>query len=83
MKKRLLNILIAVDQLCYVIVTFGYGSPDETLSSAAWRMERKGKLSGRIFRPLIDFIFYPIEEEHCFKSYASEKYGIQRPGEFR
>ena len=54
MKQRLLNVLIALDQLAYELVTLGAGSPDETLSAAAWRTEQKGRLLGRIFRPLID-----------------------------
>ena len=40
MKQRLLNILIALDQLAYVLVTLGAGHPDETLSAAAWRTEQ-------------------------------------------
>lgn len=82
MKKRLLNILIGIDQLCYVLITLGYGSPDETMSSAAWRMERKGKLSGRIFRPLIDWVFFPFEREHCFFSYLNETHWSGRPKDF-
>ncbi len=83
MKNRLLNILIAIDQLVYVLLTAGYGSPDETMSSAAWRMEVKGKWSGRIFRPLIDWIFSKLgAEKHCFKSYIAEKHRIQLPRNF-
>ena len=32
MKQRILNFLIAIDQLAYVLVTLGAGHPDETLS---------------------------------------------------
>ena len=35
MRRRLLNILIALDQFVYVLLTLGHGSPDETLSAAA------------------------------------------------
>lgn len=48
LKQRLLNVAIAVDQLVYVLVTLGSGKPDETLSSAAWRTEQKGRLLGRL-----------------------------------
>ena len=41
MKQRMLNLLIAFDQLAYVLVTLGAGSPDETLSAAAWRTEQE------------------------------------------
>ncbi len=34
MKQRILNILIALDQLAYVLLTLGAGHPDETLSAS-------------------------------------------------
>lgn len=73
MKQRILNILIDIDQLIYVLITLGGGNPDETLSAAAWRTEKTGKLLGTWFRPVIDFIFYPIEKNHCYKSFIAEK----------
>ena len=81
--QRILNILIALDQLLYVLLTFGRGSPDETLSAAAWRVEKAGKPWGRIFRPVIDFIFLPMERNHCYRSYISEQRGAQLPKEYR
>lgn len=83
MKQRLLNLLIALDQLLYVLVTLGAGRPDETLSAAAWRTEQSGKLGGRIFRPLIDLLFLPMEREHCRKAYDAERFGNQLPTEYR
>ncbi len=83
MKQRMLNLLIAFDQLAYVLVTLGAGSPDETLSAAAWRTEQAGKLGGRIFRPVIDLIFLPIERDHCRKAYDAERFGNQLPTEYR
>lgn len=79
MKRRILNLLIALDQLFYVILTLGHGFPDETLSSAAYRTESQGKILGRIFRPVIDWIFSPIESEHCRKSFDSEIRRLQSP----
>ncbi len=83
MKQRLLNTAIAIDQLMYVLVTLGAGSPDETLSAAAWRTEQAGKLGGRIFRPLIDLLFWPIERDHCHRAYLAERHGAQLPKEYR
>ena len=83
MKQRLLNTAIAIDQLMYVLLTLGEGSPDETLSAAAWRTEQAGKLGGRIFRPVIDLLFLPVEREHCRKAYESERLGRQLPPEYR
>ena len=83
MKQRILNLLIALDQLAWVIVTLGKGHPDETISAAAWRMEQQGKLAGRILRPLIDALFRPLERDHCRKSFESEQRGAQLPAAYR
>ena len=71
MKRRLLNLLIAVDQLLYVIITLGHGHPDETMSAAAWRLEQEGRWQGKFFRPLLDWLFW-FDPMHCMKSYESE-----------
>ena len=81
--KRIFNLAVAIDQLAYVLLTLGAGHPDETLSAAAWRTEQSGKLGGRIFRPLIDFMFLPLERDHCRKAYESERLGRQLPPEYR
>ena len=82
-KQRLLNVLIAVDQLVYVLVTFGAGCPDETLSAAAWRTEQSGRIGGKIFRPIIDFLFSPLEKNHCKSAYESEINGKHLPAEYQ
>ena len=82
MKQRLINFLIALDQLSYVVVTLGAGSPDETLSAAAWRTEQDGKLMGRFFRPLIDLIARPLERDHCRTAYESEVQRKQLPSHY-
>lgn len=79
LKARALNLLIAIDQLLWVVLTLGEGSPDETISAAMWRMEQEGKLAGRLFRPVIDAIFYPLERDHCRLSAESEKRGRHLP----
>lgn len=80
MKQYLLNVAIAIDQVLNVLRG---GSPDETLSAAAWRTEQKGRLLGRVFRPLIDWIFSPFEKNHCQKSFESERIGRHLPKEYR
>ena len=83
MKQRILNLLIALDQLAWVIVTLGKGSPDETISAAMWRMEQQGKFAGRILRPLIDMLFLPIEHDHCRLSAESEQKQAHLPDYYR
>lgn len=79
MKRRLLNILIAVDQLIYVLITLGDGLPDETISSALYRTERNGRRFGKMFRPVVDWLFSPIEKDHCRLAYLSEVNRLQSP----
>lgn len=70
MTRRILNLLIALDQFLFCVMTLGQSNPDETASSAAWRMERDGKICG-VFRPLIDALFF-FDPQHCKSSYESE-----------
>ena len=81
MKQRILNLLIALDQLAWVLITLGKGWPDETISAACWRMEQQGKRAGKIFRPLIDLVFEKLFNDHCHcaMAFVSEKYGHQLP----
>ena len=83
MKRRILNFLIALDQLCWVLLTLGHGEPDETISAACFRMEQAGKWQGRIFRPLVDALFRPLEKEHCKGAFMSEVRRIQLPEEYQ
>lgn len=77
--RRLLNVLIAFDQLLWTLLTLGHGSPDETISAAAWRMEWQGKPAGMVLRPVIDFLFRPFERDHCRKAYNAEFRRLQLP----
>ena len=72
MKRRILNLLVALDRLVYVLVTLGHGTSRETLSGAAYRMELEGQFFG-FFRPVIDALFAPIETNHCRRCYEDEK----------
>ena len=83
MGQRILNWLIALDQLAYVLLTLGGGSPDETLSAAAYRLECNGRRAGRVFRPLIDGLFRPFERDHCRKAFNAEFMKLQLPQEYR
>jgi len=75
MRDRILKVLIALDKLAYQVMTLGYGSEFDTISSAAYRMEQKGRLVGKLSRPVIDWMFSKFgDERHCFESYISAKY---------
>ena len=83
MKTRFLNVLIAIDQLLWVLLTLGKGHPDETISAALWRMEQQGKVAGRVFRPLVDLLFRPIEKDHCYAAWLSEVQRSQLPSAYK
>lgn len=70
---------IAVDQL---LNTLTGGMADETISSRAYRAEVKGRIFGRIFRPLIDTILF-FDKHHCFNAYVSELNRRHLPKDFQ
>lgn len=80
MKTYLLSVLIALDQLANALL---FGAADETLSARAWRAEQQGKVLGKVFRPLIDAMFYPFERNHCYGAWLSEVTRKQLPGSYR
>ena len=76
-KERALNLLIALDQFVYVVITLGEGMPDETMSAAAYH----GWLLGRpwgFMRRVIDAIFF-FDPNHCYQAYLAEIGGQQLP----
>ena len=64
--------LIAIDQFVNAAVFGGWA--DETLSSRAWRNN---------WNKPIDWLFRPIEKNHCYESYVSEQLRLQCPPELR
>lgn len=81
-QRYAIRIIIAVDQVGTTLVG---GFPDETLSSYAYRMDQKGRFWGRVFRPIIDFLFcwkyYP--HGHCEDAYQGALQRVGLPPEFR
>ena len=71
----LLNNAIAIDQLLNTLLG---GSPDETLSSRAYRADKDNKKFGKIFRPTIDLLFF-WQVHHCYNAYLSEVKRSQQP----
>jgi hypothetical protein len=80
MMNYLLRVLIALDQLLNVIVC--NGEPDETMSSACWRMERDGHFWG-FMRPVIDWLFGYWGPDHCRQAFEAEQIGLQLPLDLR
>ncbi len=82
MARYLINIFIAFDQLFTVLVG---GFPDETLSSYAYRMHVQNKPWGRVWRPIIDWLFswQKLPGGHCYDAYQAERTRYQLPPVFR
>lgn len=74
-----LRLLLAIDQLLNVAIC--NGEPDETMSSAAYRMECSGHFWG-FMRPVIDRLFW-FQPNHCKKAYESELLRLQYAKEFQ
>jgi hypothetical protein len=66
------HLFIALDQ---VVTALFAGYPDETVSSYLFRLDARGKLAGRIFRPIVDWVWRLVfrQEDHCFAAYESER----------
>lgn len=79
MAKRILNLLICLDQLLFCVATLGNSSPDETASAAAYRLFLQNRWQGKLFVPVIDLIFCLLEEGHCRKAFESERDGKHLP----
>ena len=79
MPQRVLNLLIALDQFLFCVVCLGGSSPDETASAAAWRLETQGRWQGKVFRPFIDALFWPVQNDHCMQAFYSEKWRMHLP----
>jgi len=78
---NLVQLFLAVNQLAHVLLALlcGFrGWADETLSSRTWRSYVKGKVAGRLFRPLIDALFFwqrlrPDADGHCHHAHLNER----------
>jgi hypothetical protein len=80
MVNYILRILIALDQFLNVVIC--NGEPDETMSSACYRMERDGRFWG-FMRPVIDTVFRPWMTDHCRRAYEAEVLRQQYSKEFQ
>lgn len=84
-KHWFLQLFIACDQLANVLITPLQSSAwaDESMSSRCCRAWRDGKIAGRIFMPIIDFMFLWQTEEHCRNAYIKECARYNSPPEMR
>lgn len=67
MSGYLFNVALGLDLFASAILG---GMPGETLSGRAGTAQREGKLRGKIFAPIIDFIMG--DPQHCQKAIAGD-----------
>lgn len=70
---RLLRYLLWLDVQVLRVVTLGRCKPGETIS-AAWSLESDSKWQGKLLRPAIDFIFWPVQRDHCAKAWDWQRH---------
>lgn len=78
-RQRFLILAIAVDHLVLAVATLGNCARGETISASAWRQEQAGRIHGKLARPVIDWLFTPVERDHCELSWLAEKHMYVRP----
>lgn len=76
MRHWLFQNAIALDQLLNTLLCAGWA--DETMSANAYRMEQEGKPWG-FMRRVIDWLFSPIQTDHCRKAHEDERLRRQSP----
>lgn len=79
-RQRVINWLVALDQFLFCSMCLGQSYPNETASAAAWRLERDGHWAGRLFRPVIDALFF-FDPQHCERAYHNMMAGEFMPPE--
>lgn len=62
MRRYVFNLLVAIDLLLAAICGC---KRNETLSAAAYSLEKDAKFWGRVWRPVIDLAFSFRQYEHC------------------
>ena len=74
--SRIINVLLALDNFVFALVTLGGSYPSESFSSAAYRAEARGEIYGNA-RPAIDWLFGLLgQKEHCKQAYFSAKLNL-------
>lgn len=80
LKKSLLQVLVAIDQLANAILG---GMADETLSARAYRMKAKGqKYWGWTASAINLLFFWQRRPDHCERAYLAEVHRRQFPKDY-
>lgn len=75
----MLDALIWIDVKVFWLITLGNVRPGETMSAAAWDLERSGKWQGKLMRPLIDSMFAIVQKNHCQQAWEWQRHLYETP----
>jgi hypothetical protein len=64
-----LRFLIWLDVKLLWLGSLGRYAKGETISALAWDMKLRGRWQGRVFVPVIDWLFRPWQVNHCQNSF--------------
>jgi hypothetical protein len=65
-------VLCLIGAICTLDASMLDQSWNTTLSARAWQMDSEGKPWGRIWRPIIDTLFF-WQPSHCFVQFSRER----------
>jgi hypothetical protein len=69
-----IRFLIWLDAAIFRAATFGRYPTGMTISAAAWDQHLQHSWQGKVFVPLIDFVFRLWEVNHCRKAWVKQFY---------
>lgn len=67
--NKLLSFLLWLDIKVLWAGSFGRYTKGETISALAWDMRLRGRWQGKVFVPVIDWLFRPWQTNHCHNAY--------------
>jgi hypothetical protein len=67
--SRLLDALLWLDIKVLYVGSLGRYTQGETISALAWDMRLRGRWQGKVFVPVIDWLFRPWKVNHCRNAY--------------
>jgi hypothetical protein len=71
--SKFLLFWIWLDVKFFRLITLGHVRPGETMSAAAWHLEKQGKWQGKLTRPAIDWLFSRMQKNHCQQAWLWQR----------
>lgn len=72
--NKLLSALLWLDIKVLYLGSLGRYNKGETISALAWDMRLRGRWQGKVFVPVIDWLFRPWQTHHCQNAYLWQEH---------